>query len=217
MMMQQQQQTTFLLLKGFPAKHVDELRVYIAKMTIATDAHKELIDTLETLRDRFNAYSEDDRLNNPAAWAIQDEWKGKRLVLCRTKSEILYLTGRLLKITANDINLWPRHLKYQHPNGLDISAYDDDDVKPKLPLTETIIISSSSSPHNYCCCCVCLENVPNATFIGCGCSGSTSSRGPAATTTVCCTVCAGRLIRNLLNCPQCGEMVFDYIVTDHYE
>jgi hypothetical protein len=177
------------LLKGFPAIYVVELKTHIAKMTIATGAQKELIETLEMLRGRFNAYSEQDRLHNPEAWAVQDEWVQTQKTLHVAKKQIIFLTGRFLKLTGYDIELWPRHLKYQHPNGLDISAYD-------IPATAPEKKEHSSVGF---CCCVCLENFPNATFTTCcDCTG------------VCCTVCADSLIRRQLNCPQCGDMVFDY-------
>ena len=173
-------------MQDIPVYVIDELKVHIDLMTTATDKHKYHCDMMEVLRDEYNAYSDEERMHNPNAWFIREKWQGQAAAKLYVRGRILLLTDRLLKLTGNEINLWPRHLKYQHPNGLDISMYDTPKARQAADGEEV--------------CCVCMDNLPNAKFTGCCCFSGV------------CTVCASSLIRRLLECPQCGDMLFDFEV-----
>ncbi len=64
-------------------------------------------------------------------------------------------------------------------------------VLVKLPEARTAL---ENEDH----CCVCLDNYPNATFVGCGKVG------------VCCCICAEKILVNRMKCPHCRVVVSAY-------
>ena len=168
-----------ILLAKLPATVIDQLKMNIDQMTKATDEQKEIGELLKALRERFNT---------PDGVAIRAEWE-KQLIVMQSKGKwIMFLTSQLLRLTGDEINLWPRHLKFRHPASMHHSMYDTPKARQAADGEEV--------------CCVCMDNLPNAKFTGCcGFSGV-------------CTVCASSLIRRLLECPQCGDMLFDFALHD---
>ncbi len=61
-----------ILLAKLPGTVIDQLKMNIDLMTIATDEHKAQVKLLEALRERFNS---------PDAVAIRAEWGKQHIVL----------------------------------------------------------------------------------------------------------------------------------------
>ena len=160
----------------------------IKLMSRESSEYYAMIDRLEFLKEKYNAYSKEDRVNNPEAWVIEDEWRpltiSKRLKenqLCSFKEDLLFLT-------EGNIELWPRHLKRHHTSNANTEIIDD------VPVAKEAAAGGDA-------CFICLSNVPDAKFNECGHSG------------VCCE-CADSVIRRGMACPLCRVDVFDFTVAE---
>ena len=97
------------------ADDVATMKNCIRRLSALDAEFRETLDTLKTLMEKYNAASDEERETNPELWAVRAEWERnndkKRMVGIR----LYHVKMCLYALTGDNLSLWPRHLRYQHP------------------------------------------------------------------------------------------------------